>query len=64
MGSEMCIRDSIAVLAALNLAFDLTDQSTPAPATQGSTTTTDHDPALASLLQRLDAALADDGRLL
>ncbi|MEI6600150.1 MAG: cell division protein ZapA [Comamonadaceae bacterium] len=63
-GGKIKARDRIAVLAALNLAFDLTDQSTQAPATQGSATTAEHDPALASLLQRLDVALADDGRLL
>ena len=57
-------RDRIAVLAALNLAFDLTDQTTATPVTQGSATTAEHDPLLASLLQRLDMALAEDGRLL
>jgi cell division protein ZapA len=63
-GGKIKARDRIAVLAALNLAFDLTDQTTPTPVTQASTTTAEHDPALASLLQRLDMALADDGRLL
>ena len=61
-------RDRIAVLAALNLAFDVADK---APTIQ--TTTLVHapvngndapDPRLANLLQRLDRALGDDGRLL
>lgn len=62
-------RDRIAVLAALNLAFDLADRNALAsqpsasdgaavPAPAGT------DPRLASLLQRLDAALAGDGQLL
>ena len=70
-------RERIAVLAALNLAFDLADrgsatvqaptivaqpawQSTPGQdiASEGS------DPFLASLLERLDVALSDDGRLI
>ena len=63
-GGKIRARDRIAVLAALNLAFDLTDQMPPAPVSQGSATATEHDPLLASLLQRLDGALADDGRLL
>jgi cell division protein ZapA len=51
-------RDRIAVLAALNLAFDLTERpavvsDTPEAQTQ-----------LQSLLERLDAALGHDGQLL
>ncbi len=70
-------RDRIAVLAALNLAFDLADKSpsltqTPANASsfnaQGrpdqGTPGPDNDVQLASLLERLDAALGTDGRLL
>lgn len=53
-------RDRIAVLAALNLAFDLADR--PAVAT-GSSETSDA-ATLAHLLDRLDAALASDGQLL
>jgi cell division protein ZapA len=64
-------RDRIAVLAALNLAFDVSDRSVPAfqessfaqsefPM-QGSDA---YDPRLAGLLQRLDGALGDDGRLI
>ena len=62
-------RDRIAVLAALNLAFDVAEK---APATQATAVT--HapvngnddaaDPRLANLLQRLDRALGDDGRLI
>ena len=69
-------RDRIAVLAALNLAFDLADRSmaelearreapvipTPAPAAAPSA---EHDdPRMTALLQRLDACLGDDGQLL
>ena len=64
-------RDRIAVLAALNLAFDVADkmpalQATnlshaPAHAANGNSTP---DPRLANLLQRLDRALGDDGRLI
>lgn len=63
-------RDRIAVLAALNLAFDVTDR---APQAQASQLTNEHaprqsddalDPRLEGLVQRLDAALGDDGRLI
>ena len=70
-------RDRIAVLAAVNLAFDLNDQDDDArplapslPATgPDSDATSVPTPAeqnqhLISLLERLDQALADDGRLL
>jgi cell division protein ZapA len=72
-------RDRIAVLAALNLAFDVADRSVPvqaasfaAPETNGNGNGKAHtngngdvnDPRLGSLLQRLDSALGDDGRLL
>ena len=66
-------RDRIAVLAALNLAFDLSDNqaapATPAPAAASPLPGADS-PAgdgsllLVSLLERLDAALGEDGRLL
>ncbi|MDN6887167.1 cell division protein ZapA [Variovorax sp. CAN2819] len=60
-------RDRIAVLASLNLAFDLAAQqaapaATPAPA--AAPDTTDTDPKTAQLIQRLDQALAGDGHLL
>jgi cell division protein ZapA len=61
-------RDRIAVLAALNLAFDVADKAPAVHATQiahapanGSDTP---DPRLGNLLTRLDSALGDDGRLL
>ena len=52
-------RDRIAVLAALNLAFDLTER--PASSAADSPDTTAH---LQSLLERLDTALGHDGQLL
>ena len=61
-------RDRIAVLAALNLAFDLTDRPAPqadtaaSPASAG--TASGRDATLTSLLDRLDAALGDDGQLI
>jgi len=62
-------RDRIAVLAALNLAFDLAQleeegsgasQAASPPAPSGEAT----DPRLKQLVQRLDQALAGDGHLL
>jgi cell division protein ZapA len=61
-------RDRIAVLAALNLAFDLSDKSSPTAAPAGAASATenagDPDLLLTSLLERLDEALGEDGRLL
>ena len=64
-------RDRIAVLAALNLAFDVSDRNTSALHASGfaqSEFPTDgndaYDPRLAGLVDRLDNALGDDGRLL
>lgn len=66
-------RDRIAVLAALNLAFDLSEKSEASPlppasaATANAATTQavgDPDLLLTSLLERLDEALGEDGRLL
>lgn len=63
-------RDRIAVLAALNLAFDIADRgvatsrpsvSAPAPLAAANGLS---DPRLGTLLQRLDRALGDDGRLI
>jgi cell division protein ZapA len=63
-------RDRIAVLAALNLAFELperTPNGSPAPAVTAPASNdaaeTEH-PQLSALLQRLDTALGIDGRLL
>ena len=64
-------RDRIAVLAALNLAFDIADREV-APASakparaEPARATTDGatDARLTSLVERLDRALGDDGRLI
>ncbi len=63
-GGKVKARDRIAVLAALNLAFDLADQ--PAGASQHGTPAAPGEASqlLASLLERLDGALGDDGRLI
>ncbi|HMN21945.1 MAG TPA: cell division protein ZapA [Ottowia sp.] len=59
-------RDRIAVLAALNLAFELDAAPTPEPTAAAAAAPADagHPPALAGLLERLDQALGADGRLL
>jgi cell division protein ZapA len=67
-------RDRIAVLAALNLAFDVSDRSVTPPLTaatfaHGDATLTNtrslaEDVRIAQLVVRLDQALGDDGRLL
>jgi cell division protein ZapA len=68
-------RDRIAVLAALNLAFDVADRSVATfsapvlaaadlPVTSNGNGHDALDPRLGNLLQRLDSALGDDGRLL
>ncbi len=62
-------RDRIAVLAALNLAFELSDRSasaTPAaaPLSAGVLSEPINQTQLDSLLSRLDNALGSDGRLL
>jgi cell division protein ZapA len=54
-------RDRIAVLAALNLAFDLTDRPAVAQASGDSTTSSTD---LHNLLQRMDAVLARDNQLI
>jgi cell division protein ZapA len=61
-------RDRIAVLAALNLAFDL-DQAAPRGSRLNGAEHTVENPAgdtarITALLARLDAALGEDGRLL
>ena len=73
-GGKVRARDRIAVLAALNLAFDLSDRgnlSTPtltpaasAPARARKPMAPGDDAQLDSLLERLDAALGEDGRLI
>ena len=62
-------RDRIAVLAALNLAFDLPAKSTalpePAAAAAPTPASSESDQALlAGLVQRLDQVLTEDGQLL
>ncbi|EJL78757.1 cell division protein ZapA [Variovorax sp. Varisp85] len=63
-------RDRIAVLASLNLAFDLAAQQQAAaapmaaPAVAATADSGDADPKAAQLIQRLDQALAGDGHLL
>jgi cell division protein ZapA len=63
-------RDRIAVLAALNLAFELADHSqAPAPEPESSVgpapaLDANDQRTLSALLARLDQALGDDGRLL
>lgn len=72
-------RERIAVLAALNLAFEIADReaadlaasasdnTAPAPQpanAQGTLLPPDEDQRLQSLVQRLDQVLGDDGRLL
>jgi cell division protein ZapA len=63
-------RERIAVLAALNLAFEVTEESanTPSPTATTLTAQLDLDGApsqqLTDLIAKLDEALGDDGRLL
>jgi cell division protein ZapA len=68
-------RDRIAVLAALNLAFDLADrpahgvavaqtETSPPPAPAATMSAPDDDAAVVDLLNRLDAVLGADGQLL
>ncbi len=63
-------RDRIAVLAALNLAFELSDRAAPAVTatatgdTASAPPTVDNPQQLGALLARLDQALGDDGQLL
>ncbi len=61
-------RERIAVLAALNLAFESTEESTTSTNSSHTSTASDVDtPAsqqLTDLIAKLDEALGDDGRLL
>ncbi len=63
-------RDRIAVLAALNLAFEVPERAAAAVAASAPATSSDEVPSdddtqvLAPLLKRLDQALGDDGRLI
>ena len=58
-------RDRIAVLAALNLAFDLADRAAVAPAAASPTPTDAHaQERLNQLVARIDQVLGNDGQLL
>ena len=75
-GGKIKARDRIAVLAALNMAYELTDppvaaQAAPAavnvdrvPTEQAPALSVAEQATLGALLSRLDKALGDDGRLL
>ena len=60
-GGKIKARDRIAVLAALNLAFDVPE---PAAAIEASAAPGQESTQLATLLQRLDTVLGHDGQLL
>ena len=60
-GGKIKARDRIAVLAALNLAFDVPE---PVADVQITVTPGQESAQLAALLQRLDTALGQDGQLL
>ena len=57
-------RDRIAVLAALNLAFELSDRPVPVVRPTGAANDSPDEAQIGSLLSRLDTALGVDGRLL
>ncbi len=63
-------RDRIAVLAALNLAFETDRPVAPAPPPSATLASINHnealdsDPRLAALIAKLDQALGNDGQLL
>lgn len=57
-------RERIAVLAALNLAYQLASRSEPAPARAPAAAAGDDDGALDALIRRVDGALGSDGQLL
>ena len=57
-------RERIAVLAALNLAYQLVDQTRQQSAAAPAASPGELPPDLSGLVQRLDQALAEDGQLL
>ena len=56
-------RERIAVLAALNLAYQLAERPAAAPSAPAGATDADQ-PDIDALVRRIDAALGDDGHLL
>jgi cell division protein ZapA len=65
-GGKVKARERIAVLAALNLGYQLAEsQAAPAPsAPVQSAATASSDDEIQALVRRIDAALGDDGQLL
>ena len=72
-GGKIKARDRIAVLAALNLAFDVSEREAAFSASgfgnlerssEGGTPQAHHDPRLNALVAKLDHALTGDGQLL
>ena len=62
-GGKVKARERIAVLAALNLAYQLADRPS-APAPRGGAAAAAEDVQIDALLARIDAALGSDGHLL
>jgi len=62
-GGKVKARERIAVLAALNLAYQLADRPLPLPVSTGSGDNADS-VDLDRLIRKLDAAIGDDGHLL
>lgn len=60
-GGKVKARERIAVLAALNLAYQLAER---APARPAAAAAAADDPEIDALLGRIDAVLGDDGQLL
>ena len=61
-GAKIKARERIAVLAALNLAFDQASEVAPSSASDLADDS-NHELGLDALIEKLDAALAEDGRL-
>jgi cell division protein ZapA len=57
-------RERIAVLAALNLAYQLAERPGAAPAHDGNRSASDESVQIDTMLARIDAALGSDGHLL
>lgn len=63
-GGKVKARERIAVLAALNLAYQLAERGGRGAAGANRSAGDEHEPDIEALVQRLDAALSDDGHLL